>query len=62
MAWWVRLVMPALGVVAVVKPLVDSELASVEVATVVAAAIGVCAAGAAAALLVRPRDRTAESE
>ncbi|GAB1811621.1 hypothetical protein MUNTM_06590 [Mycobacterium sp. MUNTM1] len=61
-AWWVRLVMPALGVVAVVKPLVDSEFASVEVATVVAAAIGVCAAGAAAALLARPRDRAAESE
>ncbi|OSC25116.1 hypothetical protein B8W69_19455 [Mycobacterium vulneris] len=61
-AWWVRPLMPAVGVVAVVKPLVDSELASVEVATVVAAAIGVCAAGAAAALLARSRDRTAESE
>lgn len=61
-AWWVRLVMPALAVVAVVKPLVDSGFASVEVATVVAAAIGVCAAGAAAAPLARPRDRTAKSE
>lgn len=61
-AWWVRLVMPALGVVVVVKPLVDSEFALVEVATVVAAAIGVCAAGGAAALLARPRNRTAKSE
>jgi ethanolamine permease len=46
----------------VVKPLVDSEFAAVEVATVVAAVLGVCAAGAAAVLLTRPRDRTAESE
>ncbi|OBJ25359.1 hypothetical protein [Mycobacterium sp. 1245801.1] len=61
-AWWVRLVMPALGVVAVVKPLADSGFASVEVATVIAAAIGVAAAGAAAVLLARPGDRTAESE
>ncbi|OBB92095.1 hypothetical protein [Mycobacterium sp. 852002-40037_SCH5390672] len=49
--WWVRLVMPALGVVAVAKPLADSAFASVEVATVVAAAAAVCAAGAAAVLL-----------
>ena len=61
-AWWVRLVMPAVAAVAVVKPLVDSEFAAVEVATVAAAAIGVGAAGAAAALLARPRDRTAKSE
>lgn len=61
-AWWVRLVMPAVAAVAVVKPLVDSEFAAVEVATVVAAVLGVCAAGGAAALLTRPRHRTAESE
>lgn len=61
-AWWVRLVMPALGVVAVVKPLADSEFASVQVATVIAAAIGVAAAGAAAVLLARPGDRAGESE
>lgn len=61
-AWWVRLVMPAVAAVAVVKPLVDSEFAAVEVATVVAAVLGVCAAGGAAALLTRPRDRTDESE
>lgn len=62
LAWWVRLVMPALGVVAVVKPLADSGFASVEVATVIAAAIGVSIAGAAAVLLASPRDRTAKSE
>lgn len=61
-AWWVRLMMPALGLAAVVKPLADSEFASVAVATVVTAAIGVCAAGAAAALLVPPRGLAAESE
>lgn len=61
-AWWVRLVMPAVAAVAVVKPLVDSEFAAVEVATVVAVVLGVCAAGGAAALLTRPRGRTAESE
>lgn len=61
-AWWVRLVMPAVAVVAVAKPLVDSEFAAVEVATVAAAAIGVGAAGAVAALLARPRDRIAKSE
>jgi hypothetical protein len=61
-AWWVRLVMPALGVVAVVKPLADSGFASVQVATVIAAAIGVAAAGAAAVLLARPGDRAGESE
>lgn len=60
-AWWVRLVMPALAVVAVVKPLVDSQFAPVQVATVVAAAIGVGAAGAAP-LLARHRERTAKSE
>ncbi len=54
-AWWVRLVMPALAAVAVVKPLVDSEFASVAVATVVAAAAAVCAARAAAALLAPAR-------
>ncbi|RAV07802.1 hypothetical protein DQP57_18275, partial [Mycobacterium colombiense] len=62
LAWWVRLVMPALGVVAVVKPLADSGFASVELATVIAAAIGVSTAGAAAVLLASPRDRTAKSE
>ncbi|MGV0038774.1 hypothetical protein [Mycobacterium colombiense] len=61
-AWWVRLVMPAVAVVAVVKPLVDSDFAAVQVATVVAAAVVVCAAGAAAALPARPRDSAAESE
>lgn len=60
-AWWVRLVMPALAVVAVVKPLVDSQFAPVQVATVAAAAIGVGAAGAAP-LLARHRERTAKSE
>ncbi|WP_406816714.1 hypothetical protein [Mycobacterium sp. M23085] len=60
-AWWVRLLMPAVAVLAVVKPLVDSRFAPVEVATVITAAIGVCAAGAAAALLRRSPDRTAKS-
>ncbi|MHA2417244.1 hypothetical protein [Mycobacterium avium] len=60
-AWWVRLVMPAVAVVAVVKPLVDSQFAPVQVATVAAAAIGVGAAGAAP-LLARHRERTAKSE
>ena len=61
MAWWVRLVIPALGAVAVVKPLVDSQFASVAVATVVAAAVAVGAALAVAALLARPGDRAAKS-
>ncbi len=61
-AWWVRLVMPALGAVAVIKPLVDSEFASVAVATVVVAAVAVGAALAVAALLARPGDRAAKSE
>jgi hypothetical protein len=61
-AWWVRLVMPALGAVAVVKPLVDSQFASVVAATVVAAAVAVGAALAVAALLARPADRTAKCE
>lgn len=60
-AWWVRLVMPAVAVVAVVKPLVDSQFAPVQVATVAAAAIGVGAAGAAP-LLARHREGTAKSE
>ncbi|MEE2852211.1 MAG: hypothetical protein VX424_06100 [Actinomycetota bacterium] len=61
-AWWVRLVMPALAVVAVVKPIVDSEFAGVRVATVVAAAIGVGAAAAAAAVLPWRRDTPLKSE
>jgi hypothetical protein len=54
-AWWVRLIVPALAVVAVVKPIVDAHFAAVEVATVVAAMLGVCAAVAAAALSKGPR-------
>ncbi|BBY41424.1 hypothetical protein MMAN_55580 [Mycobacterium mantenii] len=53
-AWWVRLLMPALAAVAVIKPLADSGFAPVQVATVVAALFGVCAAGGAAALLAPP--------
>ena len=52
----------ALGAMAVVKPLVDSQFASVAVATVVAAAVAVGAALAVAALLARGADRTAKSE
>ncbi|OBF63724.1 hypothetical protein A5753_02330 [Mycobacterium sp. 852002-51971_SCH5477799-a] len=61
-AWWVRLVVPALGVVAVVKPLADSEFASVALATVVAAAVGVGAALAVAALVARPGSPTEKFE
>ncbi len=61
-AWWVRLVMPALGAVAVVKPLADSEFASVAVATVVAVAVGVGAALAVASRLARPGSPTEKSE
>lgn len=55
LAWWVRLLMPALAAVAVIKPLVDSGFAPVQVATVAAALLGVCAAGGTAALLAPPR-------
>ena len=61
-AWWVRLLMPALGAVAVVEPLADSGFASVAVATVVAAAVGVGSALAAAALLAPPGSSTVKSE
>jgi hypothetical protein len=44
------------------KPLIDSKLSPVEVATVAAAAIGMCAAVAAAALLAPANDLAAESE
>ncbi len=60
-AWWVRLVMPALALVAVVKPVADAQFSAVAVATVVAAAVGVGAAGAAAALLA-PRRVAEKSE
>lgn len=53
-AWWVRLVMPAVAVVAVVKPVADAQFASLQLATVIAAALGVCAAAAAAAALLYP--------
>ncbi|OBH41787.1 hypothetical protein [Mycobacterium mantenii] len=60
--WWVRLLMPALAVVVVVKPLADSGFAPVQVATVVAAVLGVFAAGGAAALLAPSRGLAAKSE
>lgn len=53
-AWWVRLIMPALAVVAVVKPVVDAHLGVVEVATVIVAMLGVCAALAVASLSRAP--------
>lgn len=54
-AWWVRLIVPALAVVAVVKPVVDAHFAGVEVATVIATTFGACAAIAAASLSREPR-------
>lgn len=57
-AWWVRLIVPALGLVAVVKPVVDADFAAVEVATVIAATLGVCAAVAAASQASAPSTPT----
>lgn len=54
-AWWVRLIVPALAVVAVVKPVVDAHFAGVEVATVIATMLGACAASVAASLSREPR-------
>lgn len=57
-AWWVRLIVPALGLVAVVKPVVIAHFAAVEVATVIAATLGVCAAVAAASQASAPSTPT----
>lgn len=54
-AWWVRLIVPALAVVLVVKPVVDAHFAVVEVATVIATMLGACAASVAASLSRAPR-------
>ncbi|GAB5000641.1 hypothetical protein MAHJHV63_54840 [Mycobacterium avium subsp. hominissuis] len=43
-AWWVRLAIPTLGLVAVLKPIADSHFAPLDVATVIAAAVVVSAA------------------
>ncbi|WP_236723993.1 hypothetical protein [Mycobacterium avium] len=51
-AWWVRLAIPTLGLVAVLKPIADSHFAPLDVATVIAAAVVVSAAAITAALLV----------
>lgn len=54
-AWWVRLIVPALAVVAVIKPVAAAHFAAVEVATVIVAMFGVCAAVAAASMSRGPR-------
>lgn len=54
-AWWVRLIVPALAAVLVVKPVVDAHFAVVEVATVIATMLGACAASVAASLSREPR-------
>lgn len=54
-AWWVRLIVPALAVVAVIKPVAAAHFAVVEVATVIVAMFGVCAAVAAASMSRGPR-------
>lgn len=54
-ACWVRLIVPALAAVLVVKPVVDAHFARVEVATVIATMLGACAASVAASLSRAPR-------
>lgn len=54
-AWWVRLVMPSLALIAVVKPIADFHFAPVPVATVIAAAVTVFAAAALASIYTRRR-------
>lgn len=54
-AWCVRLIVPALAAVLVVKPVVDAHFAVVEVATVIATMLGACAASVAASLSREPR-------
>lgn len=51
-AWWVRLAIPALGLVAVLKPIADSHFVPLDVASVIAVAVVVSAAAITAVLLV----------